>query len=446
MFVDFLDGNVKERLVKAVEIARRHKSMHLFTHYDADGMASMAIIRAALKREGIGCTYEVFTTLGHKEMESVRGVPAVCFIMTDMGTSFLPEMGDYQCDCVVLDHHEIPPDFDLDQDGKVFVSCWLAGVSGAHDACASTMAFLFAMTMNESNFDLATIAMAGMMGDNQHRPAFSGYNKVIVDEAINRGLVKTMESIVPVGDINESLMFTIDPYLSGITGNPDALRDFLFELGLNATSQLKFGDSELASRLTEGVIAKLRENSVEEDIIARVIRTRYYLTDFKCDAQLLSDTIDACGRSKSPATAMSVIDSHDILAGRGIYIEFRRQLLAMVTKAIEHMEQRENIRYFTYTEQGYGGLVCATLIKYGEKSDMPIIALLDAGDHIDVSSRCSAEMERAGINMADAIKSCTTMNSGEGGGHSNAAGGRFPKENFEKFLKDVDWTIGMQKR
>ena len=250
--------------------------------------------------------------------------------MTDMGTSFLPEMADYQCDCVVLDHHQIPDSFDLDQEGKVFVSCWLAGVSGAHDACASTMAFLFAMAMDESNFDLATVAVAGMMGDNQHRPSFSGYNKVIVDEAVSRGLIKTMDSIVPVGNVYESVMFTIDPYLDGITGVPDSVRDFLFGLGYNTTSSLKYGDSESAARLDEAIIGKLREKSVEEDVISRLVRKRYYLTDFECDAQLLSDTIDACGRTDAAAMAMKVIDSRDLMAGRGAYIEFRRQPLLHV--------------------------------------------------------------------------------------------------------------------
>ena len=36
MFIDFVDESVRNRLVKAVEIARKHKTMHLFTHYDAD--------------------------------------------------------------------------------------------------------------------------------------------------------------------------------------------------------------------------------------------------------------------------------------------------------------------------------------------------------------------------------------------------------------------------
>ena len=401
MFIDFVDESVRSRLVKAVEIARKHKTMHLFTHYDADGMASVSIIRTALQRAGIECTYQAFTTLGHREMESVRNVPAVCFIMTDMGTSFLPEMADYQCDCVV--------------------SCWLAGVSGAHDACASTMAFLFAMAMDESNFDLATVAVAGMMGDNQHRPSFSGYNKVIVDEAVSRGLIKTMDSIVPVGNVYESIMFTIDPYLDGITGVPDSVRDFLFGLGYNTTSSLKYGDSESAARLDEAIIAKLREKSVEEDVISRLVRKRYYLTDFACDAQLLSDTIDACGRTDAAAMAMKVIDSRDLTP-------------------------LENIRYFMYSSRGYGGLVSATLIKYWEKSDLPIIALLDAGNEYDISSRCSAEMEKRGINMGDAMKATAIANSGEGGGHSNAAGGRIPKDSLAKFLKDIDWTIGMQKQ
>ena len=106
----------------------------------------------------------------------------------------------------------------------------------------------------------------------------------------------------------------------------------------------------------------------------------------------------------------------------------------------------ENIRYFMYSSRGYGGLVSATLIKYWEKSDLPIIALLDAGDEYDVSSRCSYEMEKRGINMGDAIKASATASSGEGGGHSIAAGGRIPKDSLAKFLKDVDWAIGMQKQ
>ena len=55
-------------------------------------------------------------------------------------------------------------------------------------------------------------------------------------------------------------------------------------------------------------------------------------------------------------------------------------------------------------------------------------------------------MEKRGINMGDAMKATAIANSGEGGGHSNAAGGRIPKDSLAKFLKDIDWTIGMQKQ
>ena len=41
---------LRDRFTRAAEIAKRHRRIHLFSHYDADGISSLSIVASALER------------------------------------------------------------------------------------------------------------------------------------------------------------------------------------------------------------------------------------------------------------------------------------------------------------------------------------------------------------------------------------------------------------
>ena len=222
------------------------------------------------------------------------------------------------------------------------------------------------------------------------------------------------------------------------------MKDLLFDLGVDTTASLHLRDKELAERLSSTVRGKLDEAGISQEVISDLVSVRYCLDDFHADAQLVSDTVDACGRAGGTILALKTLENRDVAIGRALYLDFRTNLINMIGEAVENMVTLNNIRYFVHGAKGYGGLLCSTLVKYVKGSDLPIVSMVDTGDYIDLSSRCSPEMERKGINLASAMNFATVLCSGEGGGHTNAAGGRIKPEYVDQFLKNMDWAVGMQ--
>lgn len=49
-----LPQKLLQSLSKAADTVRGHDFVHLYSHWDADGIAAMAVVAKALLREGIG--------------------------------------------------------------------------------------------------------------------------------------------------------------------------------------------------------------------------------------------------------------------------------------------------------------------------------------------------------------------------------------------------------
>jgi len=56
---------------------------------------------------------------------------------------------------------------------------------------------------------------------------------------------------------------------------------------------------------------------------------------------------------------------------------------------------------------------------------------------IDMSLRACSEK----IDLNRTLRQITTKLGGSGGGHPNAAGARIPKENFKKFLEELNRNL-----
>src|SRR5437899_12141156 len=63
------------------------------------------------------------------------------------------------------------------------------GVDGAREMCGATTTWLFALVLDERNWDLAGVAMAGAIGDKQAVGGFVGVNAALFGEAEDRKVV-----------------------------------------------------------------------------------------------------------------------------------------------------------------------------------------------------------------------------------------------------------------
>src|SRR3990172_5059161 len=112
---DLVPGEFLLRAERAKALLDRAARVRILCHYDPDGTTSAAILARACLRRGL------------------------------------------EFPAVVLDHHQVL----RDSDKVLHLNPLLWGVDGAHGACGASVSFLYALVLDEANWDLAGVALAG---------------------------------------------------------------------------------------------------------------------------------------------------------------------------------------------------------------------------------------------------------------------------------------------
>ena len=86
--------------MKAAELIRKAESVHVFTHYDADGISSGAVLATAVNRLG-----KQFHDTFFKGLNSVPESEADLIILSDMGSGCPDIVERIEKDVVIVDHH-----------------------------------------------------------------------------------------------------------------------------------------------------------------------------------------------------------------------------------------------------------------------------------------------------------------------------------------------------
>ena len=154
-------------MADAIQVLRREpqKTIQLFHHNDADGLTSGAILTRALEREGYTvkryCLEKPYPAVLRKVYEQEGSI----IIFADFAGRIAPMLSDLNRGrnlTLILDHHVAEKSTDarvinLDPD--------LFGLKGDRDISASTTCYLFAITLDPVNHDMAHIAAVGAVGD-----------------------------------------------------------------------------------------------------------------------------------------------------------------------------------------------------------------------------------------------------------------------------------------
>ena len=154
-------------MADAIQVLRREpqKTIQLFHHNDADGLTSGAILTRALEREGYTvkryCLEKPYPAVLRKVYEQEGSI----IIFADFAGRIAPMLSDLNRGrnlTLILDHHVAEKSTDarvinLDPD--------LFGLKGDRDISASTTCYLFAITLDPVNRDMAHIAAVGAVGD-----------------------------------------------------------------------------------------------------------------------------------------------------------------------------------------------------------------------------------------------------------------------------------------
>ena len=158
-------------LIKAMERAVRQvnewpeKTVQVFHHNDTDGLTSGAILTRAFERQGLKVKRYCLEKPYPAVLKKIYKQEGTILIFADFAGRIAPllsELNKGRNLTLILDHHIAEPSTDpkvinLDPD--------LFGLKGDRDISASTTCYLFAVTIDTVNRDMADIAAVGAVGD-----------------------------------------------------------------------------------------------------------------------------------------------------------------------------------------------------------------------------------------------------------------------------------------
>ncbi len=430
-----------EELSKAADIVRGHGFIHIFSHYDADGLSSAAILAKTLLREGKEFRVTLFTTLDGDSFREIAASNADCFILSDIGASYVEELDGLKQDIVVLDHHT--PEATAKR--ICHINPHLHNIDGMKYGCGATMSCLFGITMNEDNWDLVQIAFAGISGDRQTIDGLNGY---LLDGAIERGLIEVLNgSILPFGKLTDDLFLSTEPFIRGVSGNAEGVAGLLTDAGIprDAKGQ-NLSDTE-RRKLSSLIVLDLVKQGVSTDIIERASDKKYSLRDWDMDSAGLASLLDGCGRNGLTGLGVAVAcgDKDGMIQAEDIRKEYRKDIIAGAKELDGRgLTQESDIQWFDSSESGYTGVLCGIAMNYFADPSKPVFGINTSEETGKVSGRATDKLLSKGVDLSAALrKSCAAVG-GIGGGHRIASGGSFPSDNKEEFIRVLNETIKEQ--
>lgn len=443
---------------------KSRKSISVTTHIDCDGLTSGSIIAKALMRSGAKCTVRTSKEFSKKVIDSLKKDSRDFHIITDLAGGFANNLDESLGEnWIVLDHHQIS---EKEQENQRVINAWKYGIDGGTEICAGGMAYLAAMALDDKNIDLSAIAVVSALGDRQdqgERKSFVGKNFEIANTAKEEGLVDIDLDLLLVGretrPISDSLAFTSQPFIEGLTWNRDTCLSLLNSSGI----QLKEGGrwrvpAELnddEKRIVIETITKFTSGKNATEIMSELIGYTYTFPredkrSFLRDGREFSTMLNSCGRINRSGVGIAVCmgDRNKILReGETILTDYRKMIR-------EYMNILTNERWRiseskTCVMVNGEGIVpemmtgtISSLIAGSPKNAGKIIILRTGGEEntIKFSSRksfgCKSE-----INLSELMRTGAEKFDGVGGGHNAAAGAKITKDKLDGFLDYLEVNV-----
>jgi single-stranded-DNA-specific exonuclease len=455
----------KKMLLKAKEIALELKKRNDFVivhHNDADGITAGAIAFKMLEREGKKVSAKWVKQLYKETIQEIKGL-GKNYVFVDFGSGQLNELKENFENFFVMDHHQpvkIKHEFHFNP--------LLFEVDGGKELSGSGTVFLIALALNEKNIDLSSLAIIGAVGDMQDfKGKLIGVNEWILNKAIESKTILKEIDLRLYGRITrpltQFLMYSSNPILPNLTANEENCIKFLKEKKFELKKKEKWitysdlNEKEKKELISELIIHLTSFNEPEWKIKELIGEVYTLIKEEKNsplrDAKEYSTLLNAVGRHGKAEIGLKVClgDRENAFEeAMDLLLIHRKELSEGIRFIQEKGIQEEKEFYFFDAEQKISetivGIVAGMLYSSGIiESNKPIIAFARTNENeIKVSGRGTNELIRKGLNLGKAFKEISPKIQGEGGGHSIAAGCKFPQEFKEKFMKLMNEKIEEQ--
>lgn len=438
-----LPQGLLDRLEKAKEkILKENGTIRIISHYDADGICAAGILCHALLRINKKFHTTLTRSLKTEYIEFLKKDSYPITILCDMGSSEIKALSQLDGDVIILDHHVTTDD----SENPLLINPRTFDMDGTEEACASSVAFMFAYVLDENNQDLSPLALAGCIGDKQHMNGLKGFNAQMVNSAKESGIIEERKSLkFGGGNIKNSLEEGLDPYIRDMSGREDKVTEFLKNMNLDSDSE----DLEESQKrlLASAIIVKLLAQKVRPEIAEGVITDRYWLPTWDLFADDLSNYINSCGRMDNMGLGLALClgDEKALERAKELRKAYKDELREGIMKLeAEGPHELNNIQFFYTENASLAGANAGLGMMFLFDSEKPTFALTVLEKETKVSSRGTKYLVSKGLDLAEACRKAAMEVGGKGGGHPVASGATIPKGKEEPFLNLLDEIIGNQ--
>jgi single-stranded-DNA-specific exonuclease len=436
----------------------------IISHIDADGIACEAILSQAISRQEI-CVRSVFVR--QLEPLTMPQVPddSSLKIFADLGAgqqNLMEARGLREKDVIIVDHHVSQPC----ERHYTQVNCLPYGHTRMS---AAGVSYFIAQQIDSANIDLAKLAVIGNVGDMMAREKCGLVGPArdkIVEDGVRHGSVEVRKRDLncygtSTRPVYLSLAYNDDPFVRGISNNPEGAKQFLRRLGIRQQGERgrwfvwEELDMEDKRKIISGLASQLIANGESVD---RLLAETYGfpdeipLTPLR-NAQEYATVLNACGRWAKPATGGAILRGDRGAAYREAehmlnnHRAILRDLLQFIIET--GVIELENLQYlhvgdrYPDTIVGIGaGMALSKL-----NSTKPILVMCTVPEDPNltkVSMRTTERVVEKGIDLQQAISDASAEYGGGGGGHKIAAGAYVPKSAEQEFVTRVNKILGEQ--
>ena len=433
----------------------------VFSHMDADGIASAAILARCLYHYNVPFTVRFTLPLAPDEIAELAKEDHDMFIFLDQGSSQMDAIHKFilakRRDVLVIDHHPGPS---IEHPNLVHLNPHACGLNGGKDVSASGSTYSVVERVDLRFRGLVGLAIVGAMGDRQEfLDGFTGFNENLVKRAIELGLVYRSEGLRLIGrtvyPVVECLRLSIRPYILGLSGSLRACRGLVDTLGVAHESTLCNLGEEVERRLADAIFARVGPIATNEQFSHTLWGKLYSLTTDDLagprDLREYAAMLDACGNLGKPEVgfAAAMGDEEAVTEALGLMSSYQEQMLKALGELVKKLSSFKllpGFRYFNFgdtIDPSFVGEALSLAIESGLiPTDRPVLGLVKAGeDKIKVSARSTRGLAAQGVNVGRAMAKTVAEVGGHGSGHDVAAAGRIPTQKIDEFLERFGRTL-----
>ena len=458
--IEGLDPLLKQAK-KAADLVKSYAgTIRVFGQYDADWITATSIFVKALLREGKSFHVSVYKQLTKANQLKVSESKESLLVFLDFGSGQLEFLNSLKGKkIIIIDHHQPQgkPEDHIIQVNPIDFGC-------AENISSSGTSYLLAKTIDNSNKDLAELAIIGAIGDSQAESTgdnwgLNGINKLILKDGIDSNKVSARKGLRVWGrttrPIHKALEYSNDPFIPGVSGSQMGAVSFLQENGIELKNNEQWRtlsdlsqdeQKKLASAI---IIQRVRGNQENPEWIFGDVYDLVDRPDDFRDAAEFATMVNACGKMGKASLGiqfcMGAKSSEEKI--KTLLDEYRKKL----GSAISWLEQNKEK---TRKETDSGIYILAgdkisehilsnvvSMIHRNNGISKPLFGFSSSEEGFKVSARAKDEEVSAGINLKQIMETASKEVGGEGGGHAAASGASIPAESIDAFIERVDGLL-----